>query len=190
MAPGGGGVQYTCLVGCRPPPLDGYVSVYLVLIIDIYGLVLNMISFANWQERGFFCGMLIKALKESSNKTILLPKKFRVNVFGKSWRNFFQTLKGILVRAAERYKLHQERFWLCLGSISDRWVISRTRWPPSRPNCDSCTLTRRTPLIFYHNDLWTAWQMACSILAIYNNQKLPNCINNCPRRFYFPPKTK
>ena len=26
IALGGGGVQYTCLVGCRLPPLDGYVS--------------------------------------------------------------------------------------------------------------------------------------------------------------------
>ena len=33
----GGGVQYTCLVGCRLPPLDGYVSVCLVLTIEVYG---------------------------------------------------------------------------------------------------------------------------------------------------------
>ena len=34
---GGGGVQYTCLVGCRLPPLDGYAAACLVLTIDVYG---------------------------------------------------------------------------------------------------------------------------------------------------------
>ena len=29
-------MQYICLVGCRLPPLDGYVSVGLVLTIDVY----------------------------------------------------------------------------------------------------------------------------------------------------------
>ena len=33
---GGGGVQYICLVGCRLPPLDGYVAVCLVLTIEVY----------------------------------------------------------------------------------------------------------------------------------------------------------
>ena len=31
------GVQYKGLVGCRLPPLDGYVSVCLVLTIEVYG---------------------------------------------------------------------------------------------------------------------------------------------------------
>ena len=30
-------MQYTCLVGCRLPSLDGYVAVCLVLTIDVYG---------------------------------------------------------------------------------------------------------------------------------------------------------
>ena len=33
---GGGGVQYTCLVGCRLPPLGGYVGMCLVLTIEVY----------------------------------------------------------------------------------------------------------------------------------------------------------
>ena len=33
---GGGGVQFICLVECRLPPLDGYVSVCLVLTIEVY----------------------------------------------------------------------------------------------------------------------------------------------------------
>ena len=32
------GVQYICLVGCRLPPLDGYVAVCLVLTIDVYDI--------------------------------------------------------------------------------------------------------------------------------------------------------
>ena len=30
-------MQYTCLLGCRLPPLDGYMAVCLILIIDVYG---------------------------------------------------------------------------------------------------------------------------------------------------------
>ena len=37
IAPGGGGVQYTCLVGCRLPPLDVNIAVCLVLTIEFYG---------------------------------------------------------------------------------------------------------------------------------------------------------
>ena len=33
-----GWVQYICLVGCRLPPLDGYVAACLVLTIEIHGL--------------------------------------------------------------------------------------------------------------------------------------------------------
>ena len=36
ISPGWSGIQYTCLVGCRLPPLDGYVAVCLVLTIDVY----------------------------------------------------------------------------------------------------------------------------------------------------------
>ena len=43
IAPGGGGVprwrgwgQHTYLVGCRLPPLDGYMAVYLYLTIAVY----------------------------------------------------------------------------------------------------------------------------------------------------------
>ena len=43
-APGGGVVQYTCLVGCRLPPLDCCVSVCLVLTIDVYGKVQKELS--------------------------------------------------------------------------------------------------------------------------------------------------
>ena len=32
-----GWVQYKSLVGCKLPPLDGYVAVCLVLITDVYG---------------------------------------------------------------------------------------------------------------------------------------------------------
>ena len=35
---GGGGVQFICLVGCRLPPLDGYVTVCVVSTIDVYGI--------------------------------------------------------------------------------------------------------------------------------------------------------
>ena len=35
---GGGVVQYKCFVGCRLPPLDGYVAVCLVLTIDVYAI--------------------------------------------------------------------------------------------------------------------------------------------------------
>ena len=34
---GGGGVQYIFLIGCRLSPLDGYVSVCLVLTIVVFG---------------------------------------------------------------------------------------------------------------------------------------------------------
>ena len=36
---GGGGVQFICLVGCRLPSLDGYVSVCLVLTKEVFGRV-------------------------------------------------------------------------------------------------------------------------------------------------------
>ena len=43
-----GGVQYICLVGCRLPPLDGYVVVCLVLTIDAFGvggpILLNILA--------------------------------------------------------------------------------------------------------------------------------------------------
>ena len=33
---GGGWVLYICLIGCRLPPLDGYLAVFLVLTIEVY----------------------------------------------------------------------------------------------------------------------------------------------------------
>ena len=39
-----GGVQYICLVGYKIQPVDGYVSVYLVLTIYVYGLSLSFYS--------------------------------------------------------------------------------------------------------------------------------------------------
>ena len=39
---GGGRVQYICLIGCRLPPLDGYVAGCLVLTIDVYDTNLHL----------------------------------------------------------------------------------------------------------------------------------------------------
>ena len=45
---GGGKVKYICLIGCRLPPLDGYMAVCLVLTIEVYDQIdaigLNFIS--------------------------------------------------------------------------------------------------------------------------------------------------
>ena len=41
IARGGGGVQNTCLVGCRLPPLDGSMAVCLVLTIELYANVFS-----------------------------------------------------------------------------------------------------------------------------------------------------
>ena len=34
-----GGVQYISLIGCKLPPLDGYVAVCLVLTIEVFYLL-------------------------------------------------------------------------------------------------------------------------------------------------------
>ena len=44
-------MQYKCLIGSRLPPLDGYVSVCLVLTIEVYDT-------RNWSKLAVLCNDL------------------------------------------------------------------------------------------------------------------------------------